>query len=150
MIIWPALTERLREIVRRLVEERATPEPNTGCLLWTGALEGKYAHRGEGYAVAKTEFGKIKLTRALLGLTDPAVMALHKCDVPACVEERHLYAGSNQQNMQDKVRAHRHHQQKRTTCEKGHPLDGSYLDHGARVRYCKTCKNARQRRRRAS
>ncbi len=39
------------------------------------------------------------------GLKPPAV--LHKCDNPACVNPDHLYAGTQAQNMIDKVRANR-------------------------------------------
>jgi len=139
-----------KQVAVFLVEARATPEPNTGCLLWTGALEGKYAHRGEGYAVARTKFGKLKIIRALLGLTNPKVLACHKCNIPACVNERHLYAGNNSTNILDSVARGTHHMARKTHCLEGHLLDGSYLDHGRRVRYCKTCRNERQRRRRAA
>jgi hypothetical protein len=139
------MIEARRAYARRLVEERATPEPNTGCLLWTGALEGKGAHRGEGYAAAKSPFGKLKIIRALLGLTDPKVLALHSCDTPACVNEQHLAPGDAFKNMQDKVRRGRDYNAKRTTCLLGHPLDGRYRDGKGWVRYCKTCKQGRRR-----
>lgn len=38
---------------------------------------------------------------AAYGPVPAGLLVLHRCDVPACVEATHLYAGTNQRNMQD-------------------------------------------------
>lgn len=60
----------------------------------------------------------IKLGREIhLGLK-----SCHTCDNPSCVRPSHLYEGTQVQNEQDKVRAGRHANQKKTHCPSGHEL----------------------------
>ena len=40
-----------------------------------------------------------------VGRLPRGIQALHKCNTPGCIEPRHLYAGTPQQNMDDKLRA---------------------------------------------
>lgn len=65
-------------------EERVVPEPNTGCWLWTGALNAK------GYG----RFGNAMAHRVALQLVGRAVPTGfevdHKCSVRACVNPAHL------------------------------------------------------------
>lgn len=83
-------------IARRLV-----PEPNTGCLLWEGAVNEK------GYGVVWFEGKRRKLPRVLFKLRkgrwprrDREI--LHSCDTPPCCEERHHKEGTTRQNARDR------------------------------------------------
>jgi len=84
----------------QLFEKYAYPEPNTGCWLWGGTnlmaygamyFEGKqrYAHRVS-YSLFK-------------GPVPEGMSVLHKCDTPMCVNPDHLYLGTQQDNMKDKL-----------------------------------------------
>jgi len=79
---------------------------DNGCWLWTGSIE------GYGYG---TFYHENKLHRAhvfsleLDGRPVPKGMhGCHHCDVPSCVNPKHLYVGTPQQNVDDAVSRNRH------------------------------------------
>jgi hypothetical protein len=83
---------------------KTTPEPTTGCLLWTGGLD------RDGYAKFALSIPRvnaqihIKATQFafLLGHGRwPTMSLLHSCDMPACVEVRHVREGSQHENIRD-------------------------------------------------
>lgn len=81
---------------------RVQADPNSGCWLWDG-----HCGRG-GYGRLKYKNVKMTATRlalALVGRPVPdALLALHTCDTPTCVNPAHLYAGSRKQNSGDAIR----------------------------------------------
>jgi hypothetical protein len=86
-------------IAQRL-ERNSMPEPNSGCLLWLGAID------GEGYGHTKVEgrrrgVHRIALERKLGRPLRPGELSCHKCDVRICINEDHLFPGSNDDNMAD-------------------------------------------------
>lgn len=91
--------------------ERVTFEPNTGCWLWLGHVQTK------GYAQATIDGRLCLVNRVVLGILDagPRIMALHRCDQPSCVNERHLYRGTARDNALDMVRKNRSYLAKLTT-----------------------------------
>jgi DNA-binding XRE family transcriptional regulator len=82
------------------------PEPNTGCWLWFGSSSGS------------TEYGCIwvggRHVRAhrysweiANGPVPDGLLCLHGCDVPLCVNPKHLFLGTPQDNSTDMVRKNR-------------------------------------------
>lgn len=76
-----------------------TPEPASGCWLWTAAVN-------------RNGYGKVQVARKHLtahrwswllhrGPIPDGLHVLHRCDVPGCVNPAHLWLGTNQDNMDD-------------------------------------------------
>jgi hypothetical protein len=82
---------------------------------------------------------------------DDRPQILHTCDNPPCVNSRHLYAGTNDDNIRDKVDRgrHRNGQREKTHCTNGHEFTPEntrvWAKDGSRV--CKTCHADTERRR---
>lgn len=90
---------RTAQEVLTLILGNAVRDKRTGCLLCSLRKDKK------GYA--RVNFGgEIRVHRVIFYKGRPAKGApqvLHTCDVRHCVEETHLYAGNNSQNIADKV-----------------------------------------------
>jgi hypothetical protein len=77
-------------------------EPNSGCWLWCGSVssdgygtfhaDGK--QRGAHRVAYELHCGKIPV----------GMHVCHRCDVPSCVNPSHLFLGTNQDNMRDKMK----------------------------------------------
>jgi hypothetical protein len=78
---------------------RFTPEPNTGCFLWTGAVT------RDGYGSVRTGNQSLRVPRIAWALTHgPAAsdeFVCHRCDNPLCGNPAHLFLGSHSDNMRD-------------------------------------------------
>ena len=81
--------------------EKVYPEPNTGCLLWSGAASStRYGHM---WVEGRVRYATHVSWRLHTGQW-PAQHMLHRCDTPACVNPDHLFEGSQQENIADCVR----------------------------------------------
>lgn len=85
------------------LEERSIPEPNSGCLLWTGAVD----HSGHG-VFSYWENGRSITTsphrlayQLYCGTIPDGKQVRHRCDVPSCINPAHLLTGTHQDNMDD-------------------------------------------------
>jgi hypothetical protein len=86
--------------------EKVSPEPNTGCWLWTG----KTTDRGYGELMYKRKMLRAhRFSYSIFVGTIPVGMSVcHKCDTPTCVNPYHLFLGTNQDNIDDKMAKGRH------------------------------------------
>jgi hypothetical protein len=77
-----------------------------GCWNWTGYKN------AEGYGAVQWN-GKLDRAhrisyRLFHGPIPPGILVCHHCDNPPCVNPKHLFLGTNQDNTDDKVEKHRH------------------------------------------
>ena len=87
--------------------EKYEPVPLTGCWLWTGCWD----KRGYGkFKVDNVAAGKAHrfFYEKLAGPIPPGMLVCHKCDTPPCVNQEHLFLGTDADNMRDKMRKGRH------------------------------------------
>jgi hypothetical protein len=79
------------------LDRASEPVPMSGCRIWLGTttkqgygtLAGKYAHR----LSFERRFGKVT----------SGLHVLHRCDVPCCINQDHLFLGTQQDNNEDKI-----------------------------------------------
>jgi hypothetical protein len=84
---------------------RISPEPNTGCWLWTGYINPL------GYGFIGVDY-RVKLAHRygyeqLVGPIPKGIYVCHRCDNPTCCNPAHMFLGTQQDNMDDKVSKNR-------------------------------------------
>lgn len=103
-------------------EAKTIPEPNTGCLLWTGGInEHGYGVFWNGERLEKAH----RFALRAAGVEVPTDLDVrHTCDTPGCVEAQHLVVGTTLENVADMwLRRRAAVQHRRGTMQVGAKLD---------------------------
>jgi hypothetical protein len=118
---------------------------NGECWDWTGSLDGKK------YGMIRV-CGVIKKTHRLSyeifkGPIPAGLLVMHSCDNPKCFNPDHLLVGTNQDNVDDKMRKRRHRAFSQTHCKHGHEFtpDNFYVRKSDNSRQCRECYRIRCR-----
>ena len=119
----------------------------TGCWNWTGIIT------WDGYGQITYHKRIIKVHRLAahfwLGFSlNDSKLVCHKCDNRACFKPKHLFFGTNFDNMRDSVQKGRHRGSRITHCPKGHEYSSANTRMEGQSRHCRTCHREEERRRR--
>lgn len=131
------------ELLRRRLLSAASPEPTSGCWLWTKSV----GNSGYGkLRIGNRDVGAHRASFAAFnGAIPDGACVLHSCDVRACINPQHLFIGSHSDNSKDMVRKGRHKcpARTKTSCPKGHEYTG-VNSQGRRI--CHQCSNEASKR----
>lgn len=89
-----------------LIQRHSTPEPNCGCWLWTGNIN-KWGYGRLGRQRRERQAHRLSFL-VFNGPIPEQTLVLHSCDVPCCVNPRHLRLGTSSDNVQDALTRKRH------------------------------------------
>ena len=92
---------RSMSLAERL-EFYSMPAPMSGCQLWLGDVQTKLPY-GRLTFKYRTRPAHVWAWEAAFGPVPNGLHVLHKCDVPGCINAAHLFLGTHQDNMADKV-----------------------------------------------
>jgi hypothetical protein len=132
----------LTEVFERF-DAKVSPEPNSGCWLWDGAMI------PNGYGTF-TPHTKVKVLahrfsyERKYGLIPEGKQLDHLCRIRLCVNPDHLEVVTNAENQRRGVRANMTH------CKHGHSLADAYIWHNPRhphwtARMCRQCIRQRKK-----
>lgn len=93
-----------------MIECFAMPEPNSGCLIWLGGID------AEGYGRYKGRHAHIVSFEETHGPVSQGKVLHHKCEVPLCIEEKHLIPVTRAEHRRI------HSRIKGNLCKNGHDL----------------------------
>lgn len=136
-----------RNTVEYLESKYILPEPNSGCLIWTGHVNSWHPKRMYGrtkWYNKKLKISEFKLTHVLFyelknGPVPRGKVLDHLCRVTLCCNPDHLEPVTQLENMERGI------QRTKTHCDHGHPYTDGWEwyyrkdNEGIRYRRCLTC-----------
>lgn len=138
------------ETIIRRIEASSIPEPNSGCMLWLGAINS--SGYGQLWNGSRPEQVHRLIYKAQVGEIRSGEEIDHLCRVRCCVNPKHLECVSHRENMR-RSNSVMGANSRKTHCKRGHVLAGRNLSiTKSGSRQCRTCiamhaRNKRARRR---
>ena len=120
---------------------------SNGCWNWTGSRK----HNGYGQMRFAGKIERVHRVSAHCFLKfdlSSKLQVLHRCDNRACFNPKHLFVGTQLENMRDAISKGKHIacvRKEMTTCPNGHAYTPSNVYRVSGGRECLTCRRARGR-----
>ena len=114
------------------------PAPPSDCILWIGTV----CRSGYGtFSVGNKRVGAHRIAYILShGPIPDGMCVMHSCDLPACVNPKHLSIGTSSENSRDSVKKGRHMETRKRVCKRGHPFnDENTYKRPSGGRRCRAC-----------
>lgn len=113
-------------------------ENKSGCAEWTASLNDTGYGR---FYIGTESYHAHRISYYINFGTDPKEkMVCHNCDNPPCVNPKHLFLGTLQDNLRDMVNKGRHANRKKTHCKNGHKFNKENTETLAGgARRCRVC-----------
>lgn len=137
--VWSIKDDPLEDFLWR----RVSPEPNSGCWLWTGTI----SQAGYGVVNGQKRGGKFAHRLAYQVWKGPIPHGLHLdhlCRVRCCINPGHLEPVTHQENIKRGLlcEVSPNRARKRTHCSEGHLLDDANIYWQGNGRRCRICMKA--------
>jgi len=96
-ILYPEIQEKINSYYKVFLKNRYIIDNETDCWNWNGTID------RDGYGSYYNKRAHRLFYEMYIGDISDGLLICHKCDNPKCVNPKHLYMGTNQDNMNDMV-----------------------------------------------
>jgi hypothetical protein len=104
---WTCIPVAYLEKTKNRFYDKFIPEPNSGCWLWLATRNAINGYGRMGFCGLTTYAHRVSWV-LYNGEIPLETCVLHRCDNPICVNPEHLFLGSTQDNIDDKINKMRH------------------------------------------
>lgn len=123
---------------------KVSPEPNTGCWLWTGSVTGNGYGKIQGNRRGELKSAHRWLYETVKGEVASALDLDHLCRVRSCVNPEHLEPVTRSENLRRGLTGKVNNPSAaKTQCPQGHPYDEANTIRRKGRRHCRACETAR-------